>query len=47
MSYVQLTLEERFVIYHLRIIELGVREIARRLNRHHSTRPGISPRRLP
>lgn len=37
MSYVQLTLEERFVIYHLRVIELGVREIARRLNRHHST----------
>ena len=37
MSYVQLTLEERFVIYHLSVIELGVREIARRLNRHHST----------
>src|ERR1700693_5937698 len=37
MSYVQLTLEERFVIYQLKLFKLGVREIARRLNRHHST----------
>jgi IS30 family transposase len=37
MSYVQLTLEERFVIYHLKLCKLGLREIARRLNRHHST----------
>jgi len=37
MSYEQLTLEERFVIYHLRLVRLSVREIARRLNRHHST----------
>ena len=37
MSYQQLTLEERFVIYHLRLVRLSVREIARRLNRHHST----------
>src|SRR5712671_5841695 len=37
MSYAQLTLEERFTIYHLKLFKLGVREIARRLNRHHST----------
>jgi len=37
MSYEQLTREERFVIYHLRGEQLSVREIARRLNRHHST----------
>jgi IS30 family transposase len=37
MSYEQLTREERFVIYHLRLVRLSVREIARRLNRHHST----------
>ena len=37
MSYAQLTLEERFTIYHLKLFKLTVREIARRLNRHHST----------
>ena len=37
MSYAQLTLEERFVIYHLRLYKLSIREIARRLNRSHST----------
>ena len=37
MSYAQLTLEERFTIYHLKLFKLSVREIARRLNRHHST----------
>jgi IS30 family transposase len=37
MSYAQLTLEERFTIYHLKLFKLGVREIAGRLNRHHST----------
>jgi IS30 family transposase len=37
MSYQQLTLEERFVIYHLRLMRLSMREIACRLNRHHST----------
>lgn len=37
MSYVQLTREERYVIAHLRIFKLSLREIARRLGRHHST----------
>ncbi|MCB1914461.1 MAG: IS30 family transposase [Rhodocyclaceae bacterium] len=37
MSYKQLTLEERYVIYHLRVSDLSIREIARRLGRHHST----------
>jgi IS30 family transposase len=37
MSYVQLTLQERYVIYHLRLCNLSLREIARRLKRHHST----------
>ena len=38
MSYTQLTLEERFVIYHLRVLyKLSVREIAHQLDRHHST----------
>ena len=37
MSYEQLTLEERFVIYHLRRVRLSVREIARGLDRRHST----------
>lgn len=37
MSYVQLTSEERYVIYHLKLIGLSEREIARRLERHHST----------
>jgi IS30 family transposase len=37
MSYVQLTREERYVIAHLTMFKLSVREIARRLRRHHST----------
>jgi IS30 family transposase len=37
MPYVQLTREERYVIAHLRMFKLSLREIARRLNRHHST----------
>ncbi len=37
MSYVQLTLYERFAIYQFHVAQFGVREIARRLNRHHST----------
>ena len=37
MSYVQLTSEERYVIYHLKLFKLSLREIARRLGRHHST----------
>lgn len=37
MSYQQLTLEERYVIAHLKIAKFSLREIARRLGRHHST----------
>lgn len=37
MPYVQLTSEERYVIYHLTLYRLSVREIARRLGRSHST----------
>jgi len=37
MSYAQLTSEERYVIYHLKLFKLSLREIARRLNRHHTT----------
>lgn len=37
MSYVQLTSEERYVIAHLKIHKLSLREIGRRLNRHHTT----------
>lgn len=37
MSYVQLTSEERYVIYHLKLYRLSVREIARRLGRAHTT----------
>lgn len=33
MSYAQLTSEERYVIYHLKLFKLSLREIARRLNR--------------
>ncbi|MGV8991221.1 MAG: IS30 family transposase [Thiobacillus sp.] len=33
----QLTSEERYVIYHLKLFKLSLREIARRLGRHHST----------
>jgi IS30 family transposase len=37
MSYRQLTLYERFAIYQLHAAQFGVREIARRVNRDHST----------
>ncbi len=37
MSYVQFTSEERYVIYHLKLFKLTLREIARRLDRHHTT----------
>jgi transposase, IS30 family len=37
MSYAQLTSEERYVIYHLKLFKLSLREIARRLHRHHTT----------
>jgi len=36
MSYAQLTSEERYVIYHLKLFKLSLREIARRLGRHHT-----------
>ena len=37
MSYSHLTLQERYVIYHLVLYGLSLREIGRRLNRHHMT----------
>jgi IS30 family transposase len=37
MSYRHLSLNERYVIHHLRLYGLSCREIARRLERHHST----------
>ncbi|OQW99996.1 MAG: hypothetical protein BWK74_00755 [Desulfobacteraceae bacterium A6] len=37
MSYKHLSENERYVIGHLAIAEFSIREIARRLNRHHST----------
>ena len=37
MSYVQLTSEERYVIYHLKLDRLSLREIGRRLGRSHAT----------
>lgn len=37
MSYVQLTAQERYVIYHLKLFKLSLREIGRRLNRSHAT----------
>ncbi len=37
MSYTQLTEQERYVISHLKIAEFSLREIARRINRHHTT----------
>ena len=37
MSYVQLTREERCAIAHLKLMKFSLREIARRLGRHHST----------
>ena len=37
MPYEQLTSEERYVIYHLKLYKLSLREIGRRLGRHHTT----------
>ncbi|MCK5606695.1 IS30 family transposase [Candidatus Pacearchaeota archaeon] len=37
MSYTHLTEQERYVISHLRVAGFSLREIARRLDRHHST----------
>jgi len=37
MSYNHLSENERYVIGHLAIADFSIREIARRLNRHHST----------
>jgi len=37
MSYHHLSLQERYVIYHLKLYKLPNREIGRRLGRHHST----------
>ena len=37
MSYSHLSSEERYVITHLVLYNLSLREIARRLNRHHTT----------
>lgn len=37
MSYTQLTANERYVIYHLKLCKFSLREIARRLGRHHTT----------
>jgi IS30 family transposase len=37
MSYSNLTSEERYVISHLVLYGLSLREIGRRLNRHHTT----------
>ena len=37
MSYLHLTSEERYVISHLVLYGLSLREIGRRLNRHHTT----------
>ena len=37
MLYTHLTSNDRYVIYHLVVFSLSYREIARRLNRHHTT----------
>ena len=37
MPYCHLRLEERYVIYHLKVFGLSHREIGRRLGRHHTT----------
>jgi|TARA_Y100000310_G_C20521444_1_gene733882 IS30 family transposase len=37
MSYVHLSLQERYVIHHLKLMKLSNREIGRRLGRHHTT----------
>ncbi len=37
MSYTHLTEQERYVISHLKVAKFSLREIARRINRHHTT----------
>lgn len=37
MPYSHLRLQERYVIYHLKVFGLSLREIGRRLGRHHTT----------
>ena len=37
MPYTHLTSNDKYVIYHLIVFGLSYREIARRLNRHHTT----------
>ena len=37
MSYYHLSSQERYVIYHLVLYGLSLREIGRRLGRHHGT----------
>jgi IS30 family transposase len=37
MSYTHLTEQERYVISHLKVAEFSLREIARRIKRHHTT----------
>jgi transposase, IS30 family len=37
MSYGHLSLQERYVIHHLKLFKLSHREIGRRLGRHHTT----------
>ncbi len=37
MPYTHLTENERYVISHLKIAGFSLREIGRRINRHHST----------
>ena len=37
MSYTHLTQNERYVISHLKCAGFSLREIARRINRHHAT----------
>lgn len=37
ISYTHLTLKEHYVIYHLQLCRLSIREIARRLQRAHTT----------
>jgi len=37
MCYRHLSLQERYVIHHLKLFTLSYREIGRRLGRHHTT----------
>ncbi len=53
MSCAQLTMQVRYVIVHPKIAKFTLLEIARRLERHHSTisreikRHGLAPKRPP